>query len=72
MFRFAQLCGFRLHRPVGSVFADKSLTAATCDRYGREIIQQDEGFWRTVPASMPVVWRKPDAHEMTLRTLVLP
>jgi hypothetical protein len=45
--------------------SNDALAVGTCARCGQEIIQRDEGPWQTVPSGMRIVWRKPDAHEMT-------
>ena len=72
MFRLSQLCGLRLHRPKGDIVINGSLAVARCAHCSNEIIRRDGGWWKTVPAGLRIVWRAPDADEMTWPTQVLP
>lgn len=68
----AYMCGFRRHRPGDRTTVNGSLAVSRCARCGQEIISRNGYGWRTVPPGKRIVWREPDAHEMTWPIQILP
>lgn len=62
------LCLIGVHAPGEDAIVNGKIGFAHCRRCNAQIVRRGIGLWRTVPKNMRIVWREPDAGEMTWPT----